>query len=51
MVSSLLQVTWIELIMCRFYNIVLYQIVLSCIIGAIIGYVARKVLRFSEERK
>ncbi|ORX36017.1 Sodium/hydrogen exchanger family-domain-containing protein [Kockovaella imperatae] len=33
-----------------FYNIVLYEIVLSCIIGAIIGYVARKVLRFSEER-
>jgi len=35
----------------RFYNIILYQILLSCIIGAIIGYVARKILRFAEERK
>ena len=35
----------------RFYNIVLYQVVLSCILGAIIGYVARKVLRFAEERE
>ncbi|RSH92828.1 hypothetical protein EHS25_008274 [Saitozyma podzolica] len=33
-----------------FYNIVLYQICLSIVIGAIIGYVARKVLRFAEER-
>jgi NhaP-type Na+/H+ or K+/H+ antiporter len=35
----------------RFYNIVLYQICLSIVIGAIIGYVARKVLRFAEERR
>jgi NhaP-type Na+/H+ or K+/H+ antiporter len=33
------------------YNIVLYQVVLSCIVGAIIGYAARKVLRFAEEKK
>jgi NhaP-type Na+/H+ or K+/H+ antiporter len=35
----------------RFYNIVLYQILLSCIIGALIGYVARKVLRFAEKHE
>jgi NhaP-type Na+/H+ or K+/H+ antiporter len=35
----------------RFYNIVLYQILLSCVIGALIGYVARKVLRFAEKHK
>jgi len=33
------------------YNIILYQIVLSCIIGAIIGFIARKVLRFAEEKR
>ncbi|ORY33688.1 Sodium/hydrogen exchanger family-domain-containing protein [Naematelia encephala] len=32
------------------YNTVLYEIVLACVIGAIIGFVARKVLRFAEER-
>ena len=35
----------------RVYNIVLYQVALSCIIGAIIGYIARKTLRFAESRK
>jgi NhaP-type Na+/H+ or K+/H+ antiporter len=35
----------------RFYNIVLYQICLSIVIGAVIGYVARKVLRFAEQRR
>ena len=35
----------------RFYNIVLYQIALSIIIGALAGYAARKVLRYAEERK
>ena len=35
----------------RFYDIVLYQIVLSCIIGGVIGFIARKVLRFAEQRK
>jgi len=35
----------------RFYNIVLYQVLLSCIIGAVIGYIARKVLRFAEKHK
>lgn len=34
----------------RVYNIVLYQVALSVVIGAIIGYVARKVLRYAEER-
>jgi NhaP-type Na+/H+ or K+/H+ antiporter len=29
---------------------VLYDILLSCIIGATIGFIARKVLRFAEER-
>lgn len=35
----------------RFYNIVLYQIVLSCILGTIIGYIARKALRFAESKE
>jgi NhaP-type Na+/H+ or K+/H+ antiporter len=35
----------------RWYNIVLYQIALSCLLGAVIGWVARKTLRFAEERK
>lgn len=35
----------------RFYNIVLYQILLSCVIGALIGYIARKILRFAERHK
>ncbi|KAK8866002.1 hypothetical protein IAR55_001153 [Kwoniella newhampshirensis] len=33
------------------YNIVLYQVVLSCIIGAIVGYVARKVLKFARRKQ
>lgn len=32
------------------YNIVLYQIVVSCIAGAVVGYLARKVLRFCHEK-
>ncbi|TXT11265.1 hypothetical protein VHUM_02016 [Vanrija humicola] len=32
------------------YNIVLYQVTLSVVIGAVIGYIARKVLRFAEAR-
>jgi len=35
----------------RFYNIVLYQVALSVVIGAVVGFVARKVLRFAEERR
>jgi NhaP-type Na+/H+ or K+/H+ antiporter len=35
----------------RFYNIILYQVCLSIILGAIIGYVARRTLRFAEDRK
>jgi NhaP-type Na+/H+ or K+/H+ antiporter len=35
----------------RFYNIVLYQVVLSCIIGTIIGYAARKALKFAERKE
>jgi NhaP-type Na+/H+ or K+/H+ antiporter len=43
---------WVELMVpLRFYNIVLYQICLSILIGAVIGYVARKILRFAEERR
>ena len=38
-------------LMGRIYNIVLYQVLVSCILGTIIGYVARKVLRFAEEKK
>ncbi|WWD17799.1 hypothetical protein CI109_102241 [Kwoniella shandongensis] len=34
-----------------FYNIVLYQVTLSCIIGVIIGYVARKVLKFARRKQ
>ena len=29
----------------------IYQIALSCAIGAVIGYLARKALRFAEEKK
>ena len=35
----------------RFYNILLYEILLACVVGGVIGYAARKVLRFAEERK
>jgi NhaP-type Na+/H+ or K+/H+ antiporter len=35
----------------RFYNIVLYQVALSVVIGAVIGFISRKVLRFAEERR
>lgn len=34
-----------------FYNIVLYDILLSCIIGAVFGYLARKILYFAEDRR
>lgn len=45
------QVTMQKLTLFRIYNIILYQVLLSCVIGAIIGYIARKVLRFAEEKK
>ncbi|EIW72414.1 hypothetical protein TREMEDRAFT_36687 [Tremella mesenterica DSM 1558] len=32
------------------YNVILYQILLSVVIGAIIGFVARKILKFAEAR-
>ncbi|RUS26583.1 Sodium/hydrogen exchanger family-domain-containing protein [Jimgerdemannia flammicorona] len=34
-----------------FYLTWLYQILLSCVIGAVVGYLARKVLQLSEQRK
>ncbi|WVR05954.1 hypothetical protein IAU60_002981 [Kwoniella sp. DSM 27419] len=34
-----------------FYNIVLYQVALACIIGTLIGYVARKLLQFARTRQ
>lgn len=34
----------------RFYNIVFYQILLSVIIGAVIGFIARKVLFFAHNK-
>nr|ODN93100.1 hypothetical protein L203_00369 [Cryptococcus depauperatus CBS 7841] len=35
----------------RFYNIVFYQIVLSCLIGTAMGYVARKALRYAKSNQ
>lgn len=35
----------------RIYNIILYQVLLSVVIGSAIGYIARKVLRFAQERQ
>ncbi|WVQ97379.1 hypothetical protein IAU59_004491 [Kwoniella sp. CBS 9459] len=34
-----------------FYNIVLYQVLLAAIIGTIIGYIARKALRFARAKQ
>ncbi|OCF31083.1 hypothetical protein I316_07214 [Kwoniella heveanensis BCC8398] len=34
-----------------FYNIVLYQVVLACVIGSVIGYIARKALRFAKAKQ
>ncbi|KAK4688341.1 sodium/hydrogen antiporter, partial [Tremellales sp. Uapishka_1] len=33
-----------------FYNVILYQILLSVVLGVFIGYVARKILRYAEEK-
>lgn len=33
------------------YNILLFEILLSVILGAFIGYVARKVLKYCEQRQ
>lgn len=35
----------------RFYNIILYQIALSCIVGAVVGYLGRRLLKFCRERQ
>ncbi|WVW82386.1 hypothetical protein I302_104393 [Kwoniella bestiolae CBS 10118] len=34
-----------------FYNILFYQIILSCLIGAGVGYIARKLLKFAKQRQ
>ncbi|WVF70543.1 hypothetical protein IAT40_005334 [Kwoniella sp. CBS 6097] len=34
-----------------FYNIVLYQVVLACIVGTAVGYIARKALRFARAKQ
>lgn len=35
----------------RFWNVVLYQILLAVLIGAVIGYIARRCLKYCEGRK
>ena len=34
-----------------FYSVIVYQILLSCVYGALLGYLARKVLRWAAEHK
>ncbi|KAK6905786.1 hypothetical protein L486_06867 [Kwoniella mangroviensis CBS 10435] len=34
-----------------FYNILFYQIILSCLIGAAVGLIARKLLKFAKQRQ
>lgn len=35
----------------RFYNVILYQVLLSVLIGAVVGYLARIGLKYAERRK
>jgi NhaP-type Na+/H+ or K+/H+ antiporter len=35
----------------RFYDIVVYQIIVSCVLGVVIGYIARRVLLYAEKHQ